>query len=128
MDLYLRAPTQAQMDAAMRATYELLAGVTLDADAPTPTMANFAGGDGAWVVDVIPEGFFREETGEVIETEYGPQPVTVARGGAFVILRWNTGQPIPPVPEFIEIVWRSDQVDAEGNPVPPPTWWNRVLA
>lgn len=121
VDIYLRAPNQATMHAVMRATYEALAETTLAEDQPTPQQATFASGVGGWVVDDI--GAFYEQTGEDGEGN----PIMTPREGYHIILRWN-GPDMPPVPAPLETVWRSDAVDDNGDPVPPPAWWNRVLA
>lgn len=121
MDLYLRAKDQATMHAVMRATYEALAETKLAEGQPTPQQASFASGVGGWVVDDI--GAFYEQDGEDKEGN----PIMKPRPGYHIILRWN-GPDMPPVPAPLETVWRSDATDAEGNPVPPPAWWNRVLA
>jgi len=124
-DFCLRAADRDTMRAVMRATFEYLSGITLPEGEPTPAQGVSLTGT-EWFADEV--GEFFEPTGDVVETEFGPQPVMAARPGWHVNLRWNGGDERPPDHPAIEIVWSSDMRDDEGQPVPRPEWWTRVIA
>jgi hypothetical protein len=127
IDFYLRFPNQAAFKAISRGIYEEMAQTTLPNDKDTPRQGLSATGT-HWFVDEI--GTFYEPTGETQPDGLGGErPVMQARSGYHALLRWNGGDAEPPsnIPGM-EIVWRSDAKDAEGNPIPRPEWWTRVIA
>jgi hypothetical protein len=124
-DFALRFASQAAFEAITRSVYEQLTQSELAQDQPTPRQGLSTTGT-HWFVDEI--GLFYEPTGETIDGPLGPIPVMQARPGWHANLRWNGSDQEPPsdIPGM-EIVWRSDAVDEEGNPVPRPEWWTRII-
>jgi hypothetical protein len=124
-DFALRFTNKATFDAITRAIYESMSGVKLEKDQPTPRQGRSLTGT-HWFVDEI--GQFFEPTGETVDSPMGPLPVMAARAGWHANLRWNGGDDPPPdnIPGM-EVVWRSDAVNAEGKPIPRPDWWTRII-
>jgi hypothetical protein len=124
-DFALKFANKPTFDAITRAIYESMSGVKLEKDQPTPRQGRSLTGT-EWFVDEI--GLFYEPTGETVDSPMGPLPVMKARTGWHANLRWNGGDDPPPdnIPGM-EVVWRSDAVDEEGNSIPRPDWWTRII-
>lgn len=122
-DFAIRFTDKPTFDAIHRAIFNSLAPPPpLPEDQPVP-MQHLTQTGTHWFVDEI--GVMYEQTG--VDGEGAP--IMTARDGWHVNLRWNGGDDPPPdnLPGM-EIVWRSDAVDINGDPVPRPEWWNRVIA
>lgn len=116
-DYALKFADKATFDAITRAVYEQFSGVTLRPDESTPRQGLSLTGT-HWFVDEIGPMYDRTD----------PQN-HVLIPGHFANLRWNGGDDPPPseIPGM-EVVWRSAAVDSDGNPIPMPSWWSRVIA
>lgn len=75
-----------------------------------------------WFLNDI--GTIYEQTGT---SPVDGSPIMTARVGYYCSLRWNGDEPEPQFKPNIDIIWRSDQKDANGDPVPRPAWFMPVL-
>ena len=112
-DFALKFTNQATFEGITRVVYEMLSGSTLNEGDSTPRQGLSLTGT-HWFVDEI--GLFYDENSQPMD-------------GWYANLRWNGGDQEPPsnIPGM-EIIWRSDAVDDEGNSIPLPQWWNRIIA
>lgn len=79
-----------------------------------------------WFLNDI--GTIREATGETTTDEFGNTvPIYQDKPGYYCSLRWNGDEPEPQFKPNIEILWRSDMVEVNGDPVPRPAWFQSIL-
>lgn len=72
-------------------------------------------------------GTIYEQTGTTTDEFGNTVPVMTAKSGYYCSLRWNGDEPEPAFKPNVEIPWRSDMVDANGDPVPRPSWFMPIL-
>jgi len=116
-DFCLKFTDQDTFNVVTRMVFNALAPSPLADDEPTPRQGLTLTGT-HWFVD---------EIGLMYDTTDPESPVELE--GYYANLRWNGGDTEPPsdIPGM-EIVWRSDGADENGEHVPLPTWWSRIIA